>query len=217
MDEHTRVIVADDHPIFREGLVRTIDRHNSFVVVGQAADGGEALRLITELHPDVAVLDISMPVMDGLEVARRVHQSALPTELVILTMYKDAAYLRASLEFGVRGYVVKDDAVAELRACLAAVGAGQYYVSPSLSHLMAERHGAGGTQRKDRPLRDRLTPAELSILKMVAENRTSKEIAQILFVSVRTVENHRLHMCAKLGLKGPHALLQFALEHRTAL
>jgi DNA-binding NarL/FixJ family response regulator len=217
VDEQTRVVIADDHPIFREGLVRTIDRHRSFLVVGEAADGGEALRLITEVHPDVAVLDVSMPVMDGLEVARRAHQSALPTQLVILTMYKDAAYFNAALDLGVRGYVVKDDAVAQLMACLAAVGAGETYVSPSFSHLMAERYGSGGMHGKDRPLREQLTPAELSILRMVSENRTSKEIAEKLYVSVRTVENHRMHMCVKLGLKGPHALLQFALENRSVL
>lgn len=217
MEDQIRVIIADDHPIFREGLVRTVQRQRDVTVVGQAADGGEALHLIAELHPEVAVLDLSMPVMDGLEVARRVHQSALPTELVILTMYKDAMYFNTALDRGVRGYVLKDGAVGEILVCLAAVLGGKTYVSPTLAGLLANRQGSEGRHANSQPLRQKLSPAETSILRLVSENRTSKEIAESLFVSVRTVENHRMHICQKLGLKGPHALLQFALEHRTAL
>jgi DNA-binding NarL/FixJ family response regulator len=217
MEDQIRMIIADDHPIFREGLVRTVQRQRDFAVVGQAADGGEALRLISELHPDVAVLDLSMPVFDGLEVARRVHQSALPTELVILTMYKDTVYFDTAMDRGVRGYVLKDGAAGEILVCLDAVLGGKCYVSPTIVGLLAERPGSEGRQANAQPLRQRLSPAEMSILKLVSENRTSKEIAERLYVSVRTVENHRMHMCQKLGLKGPHALLQFALEHRTAL
>jgi len=217
MEDRIRLIIADDHPIFREGLVRTVQRQPDIVVVGQAEDGGEALRLISELHPEAAIVDLSMPVMDGLEVARRVHQSALPTEMVILTMYRDAVYFTTALDRGVRGYVLKDGAAAEIVSCLTAVMDGRSYVSPAIAGLLAERQRSEGLSPHARALRDKLSPAELCILKMVAENRTNKEIAEKLFVSVRTVENHRMHMCQKLELKGPHALLQFALEHKEPL
>lgn len=173
--------------------------------------------MITELHPDLVVLDVSMPVMDGLEVARRAHLMALPSEIVILTMYKDAKYFNTALDLGVRGYVVKDSAAIELILCLKAVSGGQYYVSPSVASLLVERHRRRKGTQATLGLHERLTPAETNVLKLVAENKTSREIGDILFVSVRTVENHRAHICSKLDLKGHNALLQYALEHRSSL
>jgi DNA-binding NarL/FixJ family response regulator len=213
MEETTRILVADDHPIFREGLVRAIEREKMFAVVGQAGDGMEALNLIRELHPDLAVLDISMPTMDGMEVARRVHQEALPTELIILTMYKDARYFNAALDLGVRGYVVKDSVSAELLACLRAVAEGHYYISPAISDLLVAWERQAAALPAAAPPFERLTPAERTVLRLVAENKTSREIARDLSVSVRTVENHRTHICHKLGIKGHNALLQFAMEY----
>jgi len=213
----TRIVIADDHPIFREGLARTIERNKAFVIVGQAGDGTAALGLIRDIHPDLAILDVSMPGMDGLEVARRVHDEALPTELVILTMYKDSKYFNTALDLGVRGYILKDSVATELLACLEAVTSSQYYVSPIVSHLLVERDGKTRPHSGSSSIRDRITPAECTILRLVAENMTSKEIAERLFVSVRTVENHRTHICQKLGIKGHNKLLQIALENKSAL
>lgn len=217
MEEPTRIIIADDHPIFREGLVRAIERDKTFTIIGQAGDGGEALNLIRELHPDLAVLDISMPTLGGLEVARRVRQEALPTELVMLTMYKDASYFDAALDLGIRGYMLKDSATVELLLCLKAVTLGQYYFSPAISHLLVERSRTREPHPGSMTLRQQLTPLELTILRMISENKTSKGIAETLFVSVRTVENHRMHIAQKLGIKGHNALLQYALENRSSL
>jgi DNA-binding NarL/FixJ family response regulator len=217
MDAPTRILIADDHPIFREGLIKTIERDKTFTVIGQAGDGAEALRLITEVRPDLAVLDVSMPIMDGIEVARQVHEKALPTELVFLTMYKDPQYFNAALDLGVRGYIIKDSVAAELLSCLKAVTEGQYYISPIISHLLIERNKRAESLDSLVPVRDRLTPAEITVLKLVGENLTSKEIAGKLFVSERTVENHRTHICQKLGIKGHNKLLQFALENKAAL
>jgi DNA-binding NarL/FixJ family response regulator len=212
MEGATRVLIADDHPIFRDGLVRTIERDKSFAVVGQAGDGAEALRLIQELHPDVAVLDISMPGMDGLEVAKHAHGEALLTDIVILTMYKDAKYFNTAFDLGVRGYIVKDSVATELLACLRTVSSGQYYISPVIGHLLLER--SGRTVAKSLPLGERLTPGELAVLRLVSENKTSREIAEKLYVSLRTVENRRAQICQKLGIKGHNGLLQFALENK---
>jgi len=217
MEETTRIIVADDHPLFRDGLVRAIERDKAFSIVGQVGDGAEALKVIRELHPDIAVLDVSMPSMDGLEVARRVHQEALPTDVVILTMYKDSRYFNAALDLGVRGYMLKDGAAVELLLCLKAVASGQYYISPAIAHLLIERNVHPSTHDGSTALRHRLTPAEVAVLRLVSENKTNKEIAETLVVSVRTVENHRMHICQKLGIKGHNALLQFALENKAEL
>ncbi len=184
---------------------------------GQAGDGAEALKLITELRPDLAVLDVSMPIMDGIEVARKVNQAALPTELVFLTMYRDPKYFNVALDLGVRGYIIKDSVAAEFLSCLKAVTEGQYYISPIISHLLIERNRKADSLDASVPIRERLTPAELTVLKLVGENKTSKEIAGKLFVSVRTVENHRTHICQKLGIKGHNKLLQFALENKAVL
>jgi DNA-binding NarL/FixJ family response regulator len=212
MDEQLRIVIADDHPIVREGLARTIGRRSEFTIVGEAGDGAEALRLIDELRPDIALLDVTMPILDGLEVARRVQQRALLTDLVFLTMHRDPEYLSAALDLGVRGYLVKESVSADLLACLKAVAGGQHYVSPVLAHLLLDRRGRDGAV--DLPLRERLTPAEISVLRLVADNRTNKDIAQTLCVSTRTVENHRARMCRKLGFQGHNQLLLFAREHR---
>lgn len=214
MGEPIRVVIADDHPIVREGLARTIGRDREYAIVGEAGDGAEALRQIDELRPDIALLDVTMPKLDGIEVARRVQQRGLLTELVFLTMHKDPEYLNAALDLGVRGYLVKESVSSDLLACLKAVTAGQRYVSPVLAHLLLVRAGRDDAASGDLPLRERLTPAEISVLRLVAENRTNKEIAQTLCVSTRTVENHRARMCRKLGVQGHNQLLLFAREHR---
>jgi DNA-binding NarL/FixJ family response regulator len=212
MERPISIVVADDHPIVREGLVRLIEREKSYDIVGQAGDGAEALRLIEELLPDVALLDVTMPVMDGVEVARRVQQRALQTDLVFLTMHKDPEYLHTAIDLGIRGYLVKESVSSDLLACLKAVTAGQFYISPLISHLLIERRGAvssGGLLP-----RECLTPAELSVLRLVSENKTNKDIAAALFVSIRTVENHRARICQKLGMKGHNQLLLYARDHR---
>jgi DNA-binding NarL/FixJ family response regulator len=217
VDSPTRVVIADDHPIFREGLARTIERDHAFQLIAQAGDGAEALRYIKDLHPDFAILDVSMPLMDGIQVAARVHEQALVTELVLLTMYNDPAYFNKALDLGVRGYLVKDSVSSELLACLRAMAAGQYYISPSVSHLLIERNRKAESLSTAVPPIETLTLAEHAILRLVAEGHTSKQIGEKLFISERTVENHRLQICQKLGIRGHHRLLQFALQNKTGL
>ncbi len=217
MDSKLRILIADDHPIFREGLVKTIERHDSFSIVGQAVNGAEALEKIRNLHPDIAILDVEMPAMNGIDVARTVYREALPTDLIFLTMYKDPAYFNAALDLGVRGYLLKDSMIGELVQCLNVVSEGEYYITPSISNMLVERQKKKAALLHTVPALSHLTPAERSILKLLADNLTSKEIADKLFVSTRTVENHRLRICQKLEIKGHNKLLQFALENKSAL
>jgi DNA-binding NarL/FixJ family response regulator len=217
MDSTTRVLIADDHEIFRIGLTKTIERDKNFSIIAQASNGKEALAQIIEKRPDIAILDVSMPMMSGLDVGRAVYQSALPTELIFLTMYKDIAYFNAAMEIGVRGYLLKDNASTDLLVCLNAVVEGNHYISPTISHFLVERINHANSLEQKVPTLQNLSPAERQILALVADNLTSKEIAEKLFVSVRTVENHRTHICGKLAIKGHNKLLQFALENRSAL
>jgi DNA-binding NarL/FixJ family response regulator len=217
MDTITRVLIADDHEIFRLGLVKTIERDKNFSIIAQAGDGREALALIKEKRPDIAILDVSMPVMNGLDVGRVVYQEGLMTEVIFLTMYKDIAYFNAAMDIGARGYLLKDNASADLLTCLRAVIEGIHYISPTISHLLVERQKKAETLAQSVPTLQQLSPTEHHILKLLADNLTSKEIADKLFVSVRTVENHRTHICQKLGIKGHNRLLQFALENKSGL
>jgi DNA-binding NarL/FixJ family response regulator len=217
MDSPTRVLIADDHEIFRVGLAKTIERDKTFSIVAQAADGKEALTLIREMCPDIAVLDISMPVLNGLDVGRAIYKEALTTEVIFLTMYKDIAYFNAAMDIGVRGYILKDNASADLLTCLRTVNEGKHYISATIAHYLVERQLAAKVLAHKIPALQRLSPAEHRILTLLSNNLTSKEIAEKLSVSVRTIENHRTHMCQKLDIKGHNKLLQFALENKSGL
>lgn len=217
MSKEIRIVIADDHPIFRRGLRGVIEADPLLKVVAEADDGETALARIAELLPDVTVLDIDMPPPDGLAVARRLREQRLALEVVFLTMHKDVALLDAALDVGVKGFVVKDGAASEIVGCIKAVAAGQSFFSPILSgHLLARRDGADSPADHSLSL-DGLTAAERRVLRLIGESKTSQEVAGELFISIRTVEHHRSNICAKLGLTGKNALLTFALTHKAEL
>ena len=215
MNKEITIVIADDHPIFRSGLRMIVEADPVLKVVAEASDGEEALERIAELRPAVAVLDLDMPPPDGLAVARRIRERGWPVAPIFLTMHKDAAALDAALDAGVRGYVVKDGAANEIVGCIKSVAAGQTFVSPTLSgHLLARR---GDEFARQTPSMSELTSSERRVLRLVAEAKSNKEIAEALFVSVRTVERHRLNIGTKLDLHGSNALLKFALQHKHQL
>lgn len=214
MSGPTTVVIADDHVLFRQGLRAVLDRAGDIVIRGEAADGEAALTVIEAARPTVAILDIRMPGLDGLEVARRAVVSSPGTGLVILSMHDDEELLDEALAIGIRGYVLKDDAVAEVVTCVRTVASGGTYVSPRLTRMLLA-HRAG--RQQDARLLDRLTRTERQVLHLLAEGRSSREIAEAMFISVRTAESHRYHICQKLGISGAHALVRFAVRHRDAL
>ena len=176
-------------------------------VVAEADDGQSALARIQELQPDVVVLDIDMPPPDGLAVARQLREQRLAVAAIFLTMHKDEALLNAALDVGVKGFIVKDGAANEIVGCIKAVAAGQSFFSPTLSgHLLSRRNQADSLASQSTSLND-LTASERRVLLLVAESKSNKEIAEKMFISVRTVEHHRSNICAKLGLTGKNALL----------
>ena len=217
MKPEIRILIADDHPIFRHGLRQLIEKAPGLKVVAEADDGDSALDLIRQHRPEIAVLDLDMPVRDGFAVLRAVREQQVPTEVVFLTMHKDEMHFNEALNLGAKGYVLKDSAAADVVNCIKAVAAGQNYLSPSLSTYLINR-GRRATALNDgkRGVSD-LTPTERRVLGLLSDLKTSKEIANELGVSVRTIDNHRANICAKLDLRGSHALVKFALEHRSEL
>jgi DNA-binding NarL/FixJ family response regulator len=215
MSQEIRIVIADDHPIFRRGLRTLIEATPLLRVVAEAGDGESALARILELQPDVAVLDVNMPPPDGLAVARTLREQGLAVEAILLTMYHDEGFVNAALDAGVKGLVVKDGAANEIVDCIKAVAGGRNFFSPILSgHLATRRNKTGGLAGRSASL-DGLTASERRVLLLVAESMTNKEIAERMFISVRTVEHHRSNICGKLGLAGKNALLSFALTHKS--
>ena len=215
--EKIRIVIADDHPVVRQGLKQTIECDTSLKIVAESGDGKNALEQIRKFQPEVAILDINMPEMDGLVVARGVQEQKLPVEVVLLTMYREEEIFQEAMNLGVKGYVLKDSAAIEIIAGVKAAAAGQYYFSPSLSPYLLNRHNRAVALTKEKPGIKSLTPMERRVLKQIAEEKTSKEIAESLFISPRTVETHRTNICRKLQLQGSLALIKFVLSHKSDL
>jgi len=210
-------MIVDDHPLFRQGLRQAIEGDARFEVIGEAGNAQAALDGIQQQKPDVAVLDVNLPGMNGLDVAATLQAKKSRSRLVVLTMLKDEQAFNKALNLDIKGYVLKENAADEILNCIAAVAAGEAYVSPSLTDFLLRRRGRAGTLATRKPGLEDLTVAERRILKRIAQGKTTKEIAAELFISPRTVESHRANICDKLELTGSNRLLQFALENRDAL
>jgi DNA-binding NarL/FixJ family response regulator len=217
MNSNVSVIIAEDHPLFRKGLGDAIREDISLRLAGEADDGAEALRLIEEQRPDVALLDIDMPHMTGLQVARAIREKNLFVATIILTIYKEEDMFNEAMDAGVRGYVLKETAVIDLLDAIKAVTMGEYYFSPALSGYLVGRSKRAKTLLAHKPTLQSLTPSERRILTLIAQSKTSKDIADALNISYRTVETHRTNIATKLNLHGPNSLLRFALEHKSSL
>jgi DNA-binding NarL/FixJ family response regulator len=213
----TRVVIVDDHPLFRQGLRHAIERDSRFEVTGEADQGKAAMELILKVKPDVAVLDVNLPGMNGFELVGLLKAKRCAARIVILTMLKEEQALNTALNLKVDGYVLKENAAAEILNCIASVAGGQSYVSPSLTGFLLRRRSRAELLAQKRPGLEDLTVAERRILKRIAGGKTTKEIATEFFISPRTVESHRANICDKLELTGSNRLLQFALENRDAL
>lgn len=183
-------------------------------VLAETDNGVAALRRIRELRPRVAIVDLEMPQLDGLGVARAVRDQNLPVQIVFLTMHNDEDAVNSALEAGISGYILKDSAVDDVVAAIRSVVAGRPYLSPGISLHLVGRWRKTETLARSQPGVADLTPTERRVMGLIAEYKTSKEIADVLCVSPRTVENHRANICSKLELRGSHALIRFAVEHR---
>lgn len=206
------ILIADDHPIVRSGLRTVLDKHPELKVVHEAENGDSALQLIRQAKPDVAIVDVEMPVMDGFGVARATQDEDLAVHLIFMTMHKDEQTFNKAMDLGVRGFVLKENAVADIVSAIGLVMEGKHYISPSLSEYLMQR-SRPQTHTPSSTIDD-LTPAEKNILTLIAEQKTTKTIADELFISPKTVEKHRSNICTKLNLHGAYALLKFAMENK---
>ncbi|MEX2177762.1 MAG: response regulator transcription factor [Gemmatimonadaceae bacterium] len=212
------VFVADDHALLRRGLIEVIRQSRLYDVVGEAEDGESALAGIRQHRPAMAIVDVEMPRRNGIAVAEALRGDEANTAVVLLTMHDDPETLERAIAAGVRGYVLKDGALTDILTCLNLVSAGRMYVSAALSSSLVERgNRATAAAAQGGAILDRLSPAERKVLRLVARNLTTVQIAADLALSPKTVENHRARISARLQLHGPQALLRFALEHRAEL
>jgi len=212
-----RIVLADDHPIYRDGLRQMLNQDARFELVHETGNGRDALQQARRLKANVLLLDIDMPEMTGLEAARQRMAARDSFEIVFLTMHRDEDLFNEAMDLGVKGYVLKDSAAQEIVEAVRAVAQGRPYISAALSALLLNRASASRSFAADHPGLEKLTASERRILKMIASDRTSKEIADELGLSPRTVENHRTNICTKLNLRGSHALVKFAFENRSRL
>jgi DNA-binding NarL/FixJ family response regulator len=215
INSEIQIVIADDHPIFRKGLRGMIESEADLKVVGEAGDGEIALSLISEHDPDIVILDVDMPGKDGFEAAGAIIRKNTAVGVIFLTMHNTESLFNAALDLGVKGYVLKDSALPEITDCIRAVAAGKNYISPPLSTYLINRSGRADALKRRTPGIYDLTPAERNILKLIAAEHTSREIADKLFISIRTVDRHRANISFKLDLRGTNALVKFAISHRS--
>jgi two-component system, NarL family, response regulator DegU len=217
MNSEIRIVIADDHPVVRRGLREMIETDSMLKVVAEAGDGKHALEIIERLRPEVAVLDLDMPEMDGFAVVREVQRKNLAVEVIILTIHREEEIFQEAMDLGVRGYVLKDSATTDIISSIRSAAARQPYISPQLSAFLLSRRRRVDALATRKPGLESLTTMERRILKLIANEKTSKDIAAQLFISHRTVETHRTNICRKLDLKGNLPLIKFALTHKSEL
>ncbi len=207
-----RILVADDHPFLRTGLRRVLEEHAEFRVIGEAADGREAVRMAQQEKPDVAILDIGMPNLNGIEAARQISDSVPGASIVVLSMHSDEAYVLRALKAGARAYILKESAEADLVAAVKAVSQGKAFFSPAVSQMLLNDYMRQLRERDIEDTYDLLTPREREVLQLIAEGKSNKEIANALNLSVYTVETHRGNMMEKLNLHSVPELIIYAVR-----
>ena len=201
-----RILLADDHVIFRQGLRGLLERAG-FDVVGEAGDGREAIRLTQEQSPDVAILDLAMPHLDGSDAAREIARISPHTRTILLTMHSEEPYIVKALQAGIRGYVLKTQSATELVGAIREVAHGGIYLSPDVSSAMAHAYQS----RRDGPF-NILTARERQVLQLVAEGKTTKAVAQLLGISIKTADSHRTRIMTKLSIHDTAGLVRYAVR-----
>ena len=207
-----RILLADDHTVMRAGLRLLLERHDNFEVVGEAADGREAVELAAEQKPAVVVMDVAMPHLNGVEAARQILSRAPDTAIVMLSMHSDESYVLRSLKAGARGYLLKDSAEADLIAAIQAIVEGRSFFSPGVRALLKEDYIYRLQKFGSDDTYELLTAREREVLQLVAEGRSNKEVASLLGLSLYTVETHRTHILQKLNLHSVPELILYAVR-----
>jgi two-component system response regulator NreC len=210
--EQIRILLSDDHNVLRDGMRLLLDRQPGFVVVAEASDGRETLDLVADHQPDVVVMDIAMPNMNGIEATRRIVEKHPGTGVVILSMHHDESYVIRSLKAGARAYLLKDAMKAELIDAIHAVAEGKSFFSPKISRILQEDYVQALGRKGADDSYELLTDREREILQLVAEGKTNKEIANTLNLSLYTVDTHRTHILQKLNLHSVPEVIRYAVR-----
>jgi DNA-binding NarL/FixJ family response regulator len=205
-----RILIADDHEVVRKGVRALLETRPDFTVIAEACDGREAYQKILELRPDVTIMDISMPEMNGIETMRRVARAGVPTEVLALTMHSSETLARELLEAGARGYVLKSDAARDLVSAVESLGQHRSFLSAATSNIVVDEFRRGTGAQNDR---QKLSAREVETLQLLTEGKTNKDIAKLLVLSVRTVETHRANIMAKLNLHSIGELVHYAIRN----
>jgi two-component system response regulator NreC len=202
-----RIVLADDHVLVRQGLKSLLEREG-FQVVAEASDGQEALRHVKSLQPDIAVMDISMPTLNGLNAAREVSRASPKTKTILLTQHDESQYIRDALEAGVKGYVLKSQVAGDLVLAIRQISLGQVYLSPGVSSAIMEAY-----QSKSEKSKNPLTLRERQVLQLIAEGKSTKDVASLLGISVKTAESHRTRLMQKLDIHETASLVLYAVRN----
>lgn len=208
----TRVLIADDHPLIRSGLRALLGREKEFEVVGEAADGYQALELVEQLKPDVVMLDVSMPRLNGIDVAKKISETTPSTRIIIVSIHSDESYVLRALKAGVKGYLLKASPECDILNAVRAVAAGQAYLSPEMSRLLVEEYVREMRCRGVEDSYDLLSIREKEILQLLASGASNRQIAEMIHVSVATVETHRTNIFQKLGIHSLPELILYAVR-----
>lgn len=212
-----RIIIADDHPVFRSGLMKIIETDKEIEIVGEADNGESALQKILDLKPDVALLDIDMPKITGIQVLKELKRKKININTIFLTVYSDESIFDEAMNIGILGYVLKDSAISDIIDCIKSVSEGKYYITPSLSDYLINRRNKLKRMEENKPALKKLTKTEMNVLILLAEGKTSKQIGEEMYISHKTVDNHKTNISDKLQLKGLHGLMKFAIENKAIL
>lgn len=207
-----KVLVVDDHTIVRDGISALLSLSGDIEVVGEATNGSEALQKVSELNPDVVLMDIAMPVMGGLEATRRIHKEFPRTRVLVLTQYDDKEYFFTVIESGAAGFISKAAASSELTAGIRSVFKGDSYLSPSVTRLLVENYQQTAGERNNQDPYNHLTEREREVFKLLAEGYSTQKIAEMLVITPKTVEGHKTNLMAKLGVHNRVELVKYALR-----
>ena len=217
MKKPITIVIADDHPLFRAGVRQALEREKEFTVLAEAGDGARALELINEHRPDAVVLDINMPRLSGLNLAKELAARNAGPAVILLTMFDDEEMLNESMDLGVKAYLLKESASLDVAAAVRSAIEGRHYISPTLAEKLLHRKKKQDDLSSKHPGIESLSPSERKVLKLISESKTSKEIADAMFLSPKTIENYRFKISEKLDVHGSYSLLKFALEHKSLL
>ncbi len=206
------IVIADDHTIVRQGLRKLLEEENYLKITGEAMDGRETVRKVSELKPDVVIMDIAMPVLNGIEAARQIKQSNTQTRIIILSMHDNNRYIRELLNIGVSGYLLKNAASRDIIKAISAAVKGDTYLSPSISSQVIEDYVCMNRKTSQEELYDTLTNREREVFQMVVEGYSTKKIAELLYLSPSTIKTHRSNIMEKLKMDNISKLIQYAIR-----